>query len=79
MSHSPHSSGLARNAITAVSMLWRDGRPVVRLLDQRELPIQEILCEIGPNLWLVDLGEIPSYPITSGEEGCWEEVALSAA
>jgi hypothetical protein len=47
----------------------------VRLLDQRELPVQEILGEISTNLWLVDLGEIPSYPIMPGEEGCWEEVA----
>jgi hypothetical protein len=56
-----------------------DGGDVVRLLDQRELPIQEILGEIGTNLWLVDLGEIPSYPITPGKEGCWEEIAISVA
>jgi hypothetical protein len=46
----------------------------VQLLDGRELPIQEILGEIGANLWLVDLGEIPSYAITPRDDGCWEEV-----
>ena len=52
-----------------------DSGDAVRLLDQRELPIQEILGGIGANLWLVDLGEVTSYPIRPGEEGCWEEVA----
>jgi hypothetical protein len=56
-----------------------EGGNLVRMLDQRELPIQEILGEIGPNLWLVDLGEIPSYAITPGEQGCWEEVAIAVA
>jgi hypothetical protein len=51
-----------------------DGGDVVQLLDGRELPIQEILGEIGANLWLVDLGEIPSYAITPRDDGCWEEV-----
>jgi hypothetical protein len=55
-----------------------DGGDVVQLLDRRKLPIQEILGEIGTNLWLVDLGQIPSYPITPGDEGCWEEVGISA-
>jgi hypothetical protein len=32
-----------------------DGDDVVQLLDGRELPAQEILGEIGTNLWLVDL------------------------
>lgn len=51
-----------------------DGADVVQLLDGRELPIKEILGEIGTNLWLVDLGEIPSYAITPGADGGWEEV-----
>ena len=51
-----------------------DGGVVVQLLDGRELPIQEILGEIGTNLWLVDLGEIPSYAITPSNDGRWEEV-----
>ena len=51
-----------------------DGGDVVHLLDGRELPIQEILGEIGTNLWLVDLGEIPSYAITPSNDGRWEEV-----
>jgi hypothetical protein len=32
-----------------------DGGDVVQLLDGRELPVQEILGEIGTNLWPVDL------------------------
>ena len=55
-----------------------DGDAVVHLLDGRELPIQEILGEIGANLWLVDLGEIPSYAITPGGDGHWEEVGTAA-
>jgi hypothetical protein len=51
-----------------------DDGDVVQLLDGRELPVQEILGEIGTNLWLVDLGEIPSYAITPGADGSWEEV-----
>jgi hypothetical protein len=50
------------------------GGELVQLLDGRELPVQEILGEVGPNLWLVDLGEIPAYAITPGEDGRWEEV-----
>jgi hypothetical protein len=50
------------------------GAEVVQLLDGRELPIQEILGEVGTNLWLVDLGEIPAYAITPGENGRWVEV-----
>ena len=45
MSRTSHTSGLARNAITAVSMLWRDGRPVVRILDQRMLPLQSVYID----------------------------------
>ena len=54
-----------------------DGGDVVQLLDGRELPIQEILGEVGTNLWLVDLGEIPSYAITPGKDGGWEEVEIA--
>jgi hypothetical protein len=51
------------------------GGDLVTLIDGRELPVQEILGEVGPNLWLVDLGEIPSYAITPDDEaGCWDEV-----
>jgi hypothetical protein len=56
-----------------------DGGDVVRLLDGRELPIQEILGEIGTNLWLVDLGEIPSYAITPRNDDRWEEVETAVA
>jgi hypothetical protein len=56
-----------------------DGGDVVQLLDGRELPIQEILGEIGTNLWLVDLGEIPSYAITPRNDGRWEEVERAIA
>ena len=56
-----------------------DGGDVVQLLDGRELPIQEILGEIGTNLWLVDLGEIPSYAITPRNDGRWEEVETAVA
>jgi hypothetical protein len=56
-----------------------DGGDVVQLLDGRELPIQEILGEIGTNLWLVDLGEIPSYAITPSNDGRWEEVETAVA
>jgi hypothetical protein len=49
----------------------------VQLLDGRELPIQEILGRIGTNFWLVDLGEIPSYAITPGADGGWEEVEMT--
>jgi hypothetical protein len=55
------------------------GGDVVQLLDGRELPIQEILGEIGTNLWLVDLGEIPSYTIIPSNESCWEEVETAVA
>jgi hypothetical protein len=51
----------------------------VQLLDGRVLPVQEILGEIGTNLWLVDLGEIPSYAITPGGDGRWEEVETAIA
>jgi len=51
------------------------GGGVVTLIDGRELPVQEILGEIGTNLWLVDLGEIPSYAIVPRNvEGYWDEV-----
>jgi hypothetical protein len=54
------------------------GGDLVTLLDGRHLPVQEILGEVGTNLWLVDLGEIPSYAITPGNEvGCWEEVVTA--
>jgi hypothetical protein len=56
-----------------------DGGDVVQLLDGRELPIQEILGQIGTNLWLVDLGEIPSYPIAPSADGGWEEVEMTLA
>ena len=56
-----------------------DGGDVVQLLDGRELPIQEILGEIGTNLWLVDLGEIPSYAITPGNDDRWVEVETAIA
>ena len=56
-----------------------DGGDVVQLLDGRELPIQEILGELGTNLWLVDLGEIPSYAITPGQDGRWEEIETAIA
>ena len=56
-----------------------DGGDAVELLDGRELPIQEILGEIGTNLWLVDLGEIPSYAITPSNDGRWEEVETAGA
>jgi hypothetical protein len=56
-----------------------DGGDVVQLLDGRALPVQEILGEIGTNLWLVDLGEIPSYAITLSNDGRWEEVETAVA
>ncbi|MCI0564099.1 MAG: hypothetical protein MN733_36955 [Nitrososphaera sp.] len=56
------------------SCRFPDGGDVVELLDGRELPIQEILGEIGTNLWLVDLGEITSYAIIPSNDGRWEEV-----
>ena len=56
-----------------------DGGDVVQLLDGRKLPIREILGEIGTNLWLVDLGEIPSYAITPRDDGRWEEVETTVA
>ena len=56
-----------------------DGGDIVQLLDGRELPIQEILGEIGTNLWLVDLGEIPSYAITPRNDDRWEEVETAVA
>jgi hypothetical protein len=56
-----------------------DGGDVVQLLDGRKLPIREILGEIGTNLWLVDLGEIPSYAITPSDDGRWEEVETTVA
>jgi hypothetical protein len=50
------------------------GGDVVTLIDGRTLPVQEILGEIGTNLWLVDLGEIPSYAVVPGDvEGRWDE------
>ena len=51
----------------------------MQLLDGRELPVQEILGEIGINLWIVDLGEIPSYAITPSGDGRWEEVETAIA
>ena len=56
-----------------------DGGDVVQVLDGRELPIQEILGEFGTNLWLVDLGEIPSYAITPGNDDRWVEVETAIA
>lgn len=56
------------------SWMFPYGRRAVRLRDGREFPIQENLGEIGTNLWLVDIGEIPTYAITPGEDGRWEEV-----
>jgi len=61
------------------SCRFPDGGDVVQLLDGRELPIQEILGEIGTNLWLVDLGEIPSYAITPSEDGRWVEAETALA
>jgi hypothetical protein len=56
------------------------GGDLVTLLDGRHLPVQEILGEVGTNLWLVDLGEIPSYAIMPGDRvGCWEEVVTATA
>lgn len=54
------------------------GGDVVQLLDGRKLPIREILREIGTTLWLVDLGEIPSYTIAPGNDGGWKEVDTPA-
>ncbi len=56
-----------------------DSGATVQLLDGRALPVQEILGEIGTNLWLVDLGEIPSYAITPGNNGRWEEIETVVA
>jgi hypothetical protein len=56
------------------------GGDVVTLIDGRELPVQETLGEIGINLWLVDLGEIPSYAIVPGNnDGRWDEVETAVA
>ena len=61
------------------SLAVPDGGDLVTLLDGRRLLVQEILGEVGTNLWLVDLGEIPSYAITPGNEaGCWEEVVCDS-
>ena len=60
------------------SWMFPYGRDVIQLLDARELPIQEILGEIGTNLWLVDLGEMPSYAITPGQDGRWQEAETAA-
>ena len=56
-----------------------NGGDTVQLLDGRELAIQEILSEIGTNLWLVDLGEIPSSAIVPSCDGRWEEVETAVA
>ena len=56
-----------------------DSGATVQLLDGRVLPVQEILGEIGTNLWLVDLGEIPSYAITPRNDDRWEEVETAVA
>ena len=56
-----------------------DSGATVQLLDGRELSVQEILGEIGINLWIVDLGEIPSYAITPSDDGRWEEVETAVA
>jgi hypothetical protein len=61
------------------SIFIPDSGAAVQLLDGRELLVQEILGEIGINLWLVDLGEIPSYAITPGGDGRWEEVETAVA
>lgn len=61
------------------SWMFPYGSDAVRLLDGREFPFQEILGEIGTNLWLVDLGEIPAYAITPRNDGRWEEVETAAA
>jgi len=61
------------------SIFIPDSGAAVQLLDGRELPVQEILGEIGINLWLVDLGEIPSYAITPSGDGRWEEVETAVA
>ena len=90
---SNHSEHQCKPMFLTVSSQWRpqikptpygssmvpDGGDVVQLLDGRELPIQEILGEIGTNLWLVDLGEIPSYAITLGPDGRWEEIETAVA
>ena len=56
------------------------GGDVVTLIDGRELLVQEVLGEIGINLWLVDLGEIPSYAIVpSAIDGHWDEVETAVA
>jgi hypothetical protein len=60
------------------SFIPDSGAPV-QLLDGRELQVQEILAEIGTNLWLVDLGEIPSYAITPSDNRRWEEVETAVA
>jgi len=56
-----------------------DTGAMVQLLEGRVLPVQEILGEIGTNLWLVDLGEIPSDAITPSDDGRWEEVETAVA
>ena len=56
-----------------------DSGTTVQLLDGRQLSVHEILDEIGTNLWLVDLGVIPSYAITPGDDGRWEEVETAVA
>lgn len=55
------------------------GREVVQLLDGREMLVREVLGEVGINFWLVDVGEIPAYPITPGENGRWVEVETDGA
>jgi hypothetical protein len=55
------------------------GDGMVTLIDGRESPVQEILGEIGTNLWLVGQGEIPSYAITPSNDGRWEEVETTVA
>ena len=60
------------------SWMFPNGRDAIQLLDGREFPIQEILGEIGTILWLVDLGEMPSYAITPGQDGRWQEVETTA-
>jgi hypothetical protein len=61
------------------SIFIPDSGAAVQLLDGRELPVQEILGEIGINLWLVDLGEIPAYAIAPSDGGRWEEVEAAIA
>ena len=83
----------SKQALVSASSQWRpqikptaygstfipDSGAPVQLLDGRELQVQEILAEIGTNLWLVDLGEIPSYAITPSDNHRWEEVETAVA